>query len=436
MKILTGLVLLATLSLTPPRVSAAPNGDVAQFVTAFNAGTPAAIGAYVQAHVLPAPPGADAPDTAQRLEQLRRAIGTITVATVRDLPRRIVATVRAQRGGWYHLNFLRAPGQAGSDRFGRIAVDLGLPPKRPGQSSQQYISQLGSAGYFSGVVLSAAAGAAPSIAAVGLADRSAGVANTAQTLFNIGSIGKLFTTTAIYQLIERGVLQKSDTIGKWLPDYPNVEARAATIDQLLSMRSGIGDFFNPRFFQGSPEHIRTLQDYLPYFAADPLAFKPGTDQMYSNGGFLVLGLIVEKASGQDFYSYVQQHIFDPAGMNNTSYPAIDQTLPNRARGYSRQWSDLVTYATELRPLGRGEPGRGSSAGGAYSTVGDLYKFSQALQNGSLVKRKYPWNGPGNFYAGGTPGWNAALDIEEGSTTIALANMDPPAAENMVENLQQ
>lgn len=436
MKILIGLILLATVALTPPRAWAAPNGDVAQFVTAFNTGTPSAIGAYVQAHVLPAPRDAGTPDTAQTLERLRQAIGTITVETVRDLPRRIVATVRAQRGGWYHLNFLRAPGQTGAHRFGRIVADLGLPPKRPAQSSQQYISQLGSAGYFSGVVLSAAGGAAPSITAVGLADRSARIANAAQTLFNIGSIGKLFTTTAIYQLIEKGVLRKSDTIGKWLPDYPNVEARAATIDQLLSMRSGIGDFFNPRFFQGSPEHIRTLQDYLPYFAADPLAFKPGTDQMYSNGGFLVLGLIIEKASGQDFYSYVKEHIFDPAGMSNTSYPTIDQILPNRAHGYSRQWSDLVTYGTELRPLGPGEPGRGSSAGGAYSTVGDLFKFSQALRSGSLVKGKYGWNGPGNFYAGGTPGWNAALDIEEGSTTIALANMDPPAAENLVENLQE
>lgn len=433
MKILIGLVLLSYLALAPAGSAPAPNSDVTQFVSAFNAGAPA-LAAYVQAHVVP-PPGAQAPDTAQALPRLRQAIGTITPVSVQELPRRIVATVRAQRGGWYHINFLRVPGQADAHRFGRIVVDLGLPPKPTGQSTRQYVAQLASAGYFSGVVLSATGGAAPSIQAVGFASRKAGVLNTAQTLFNIGSIGKLFTTTAIYQLIEKGVLQKSDTIGKWLPDYPNVEARSATIDQLLSMRSGIGDFFNPRFFQGKPEHIRTLQDYLPYFASDPLAFKPGMGQMYSNGGFLVLGLIIEKASGQDYFSYVKEHIFDAAGMVNTSYPTSDQTLPNRALGYTRQWSDLITYATAMRPAGRGEPGRGSSAGGAYSSAGDLFKFSQALRDGLLVKGKYDWNGPGNFYAGGTPGWNAALDIEEGSTTIALANMDPPAAENLVENLQ-
>jgi CubicO group peptidase (beta-lactamase class C family) len=434
MKILIGLLLLSTLVFSPQRALAAPNSDVAQFVTAFNAGTAGAIGAYVRAHVLPATPGAEGPDAAQSLEQLRQAIGTVTVATVQELPRRIVATVRSKSSGWYRINFVRAP-QAAPHRFARIVTDLGLPPKPSGQSTQQYLSVLSSAGYFSGVVLSAAANARPVVAAVGLANRAAGVQNTADTLFNIGSIGKLFTTTAIYQLIEKGVLHKSDTIGKWLPDYPNVEARQATIDQLLSMRSGIGDFFNPRFFQGSPERIRTLQDYVPFFAADPLAFKPGTSQMYSNGGFLVLGLIIEKASGQDFYSYVREHIFDPAGMTNSSYPPIDEVLPNRALGYTRQWSDLVTYRTELHPALQGEPGRGSSAGGAFSTAGDLFKFSQALQNGSLVKGRYEWNGPGNFYAGGTPGWNAALDIEKGSTTIVLANLDPPAAENLVENLQ-
>ncbi len=433
MKMIFGLVLLSALAFAPQSVSAAPNADVAQFVAAFNTGTPAAIGAYVHAHVLPAPAGVEAPDTAQSLEQLRQAIGTITPAAVQELPRRVVATVRSQNGGWYRINFVRAP-QAAPHSFARIVTDLGLPPKPSGQSTQQYLSDLSAAGYFSGVVISASANAPPLVAAVGLANRAAGIQNTADTLFNVGSIGKLFTTTAIYQLIEKGVLHKSDTIGKWLPDYPNVQARAATIDQLLSMRSGIGDFFNPRFFHGSPERIRTLQDYVPFFAADPLAFKPGTSQMYSNGGFLVLGLIIEKASGQDYYSYVKDHIFDPAGMTKTSYP-IDQVLPNRALGYTRSWSDVVTYRTELRPATQGEPGRGSSAGGAFSTAGDLFKFSQALQNGSLVKGRYQWNGPGNFYAGGTPGWNAALDIEKGSTTIVLANIDPPAAENLVENLQ-
>jgi D-alanyl-D-alanine carboxypeptidase len=433
MKTAIGMVILA--ALVSAQGAASSNQDVAQFVTAFNAAAPGALNAYLESHVVPGPGAGPGPDTAQSLRRLRQAIGTITVATIRDLPRRIVATVQGQRGGWYRLDFLRTPNQSGLHRFAGIAADLALPPKRADQSAQQYLSDIAASGYFSGVVLTAGTGAPPVIAAAGFADRGARIRNAAQTRFNIGSIGKLFTTTAIYQLIEKGVLKKSDTIGKWLPDYPNAAAREATIDQLLSMRSGIGDFFNPRFFQGSPERIRTLQDYLPYFATDPLAFKPGTGQMYSNGGFLVLGLIVEKASGQDFYSYVKEHIFDPAGMAATSYPALGEALPNRALGYTRRWSDLVTYATELRPAERGEPGRGSSAGGAYSTVGDLFKFSQALQNGSLIKGKYQWNGPANFYAGGTPGWNAALDMEKGFTIIVLANQDPPAAENLVENLQ-
>jgi len=433
MKTLIGLVLLSIFASSPQGVSAATSGDVAQFVAAFNTGRSDAIDAYVHAHVLPPRPGAHGPDTSQSLQRLRKVTGTLSLASVNMLPRRIVATVRAQSGGWYALNFFRVPNDPHS--FRDITADLGLPPKSAAQTPQQYVSELASGGFFSGVVLSAATGARPSLFAVGFANRETGIQNTADTRFNIGSIGKLFTITAVYQLIERGVLQKSDTIGKWLPDYPNAEARGATIDQLLSMRSGIGDFFGPRFAKGSPERIRTLQDYLPYFAADPLAFKPGTDQMYSNGGFVVLGLIVEKSSGQDFYSYIKEHIFDPAGMTDTSYPSIDETLPDRAVGYTRQWSDLVTYATALRPVGHGEPGRGSSAGGAFSTAGDLFKFSQALQNGSLVKGKYEWSGPGNSYAGGTPGWNAALDMEKGSTLVVLSNVDPPAAEDLIENLQ-
>src|SRR5581483_1471978 len=154
MKIVIGILFLALPALAQIP-AAVPNGEVSQFVAAFNASTPDVLSAYVRTHVVPGAAPGPRPDTAQALQRLRQAIGTINVVAVHDLPRRIVATVRAQRGGWYHLNFLRAPAQAGANRFGGIVADLGLPPKGPAQSAQAYVSELASGGYFSGVVLSA-----------------------------------------------------------------------------------------------------------------------------------------------------------------------------------------------------------------------------------------------------------------------------------------
>jgi CubicO group peptidase (beta-lactamase class C family) len=407
--------------------------DVRGFAAAFNAGSDA-LDRYVREHLVESSSPQDLRDTVETLRALRAAVGTITVARVNELPRRIVATVKSAAGAWYSVALIRARGGA-PDKYDRIMMNLGLPLTTQGESPDAYLSSIGAQGYFSGAAIIAKDRAPVVAAAYGQANRERGIANTTSTTFNVGSIGKLFTTCAIYQLIEKGTLRPNDTIGRWLPDYPNREARAVTIAQLLTMRSGIGDFFGPRFFQGHPERIRGLRDYLPFFARDPLAFKPGSREMYSNGGFIVLGLIVEKASRQDFYAYVKEHIFAPAGMSDSAYPTLDQSAPNRADGYTRQWSDVVTYQTPLRKA-HGQPGRGSSAGGAYSTVGDLLKFTHAIQNGTLVRGKYQWNSPGNFYVGGTPGWNAAIDMEDDFTIIVLENQDPPAAENLATNLLQ
>ncbi len=179
--------------------------------------------------------------------------------------------------------------------------------------------------------------------------------------------------------------------------------------------------------------IRSLQDYLQFFATDPLLFEPGTGKAYSNGGFIVLGLIVEKASGENFYAYVQEHVFDPAGMRATAYPALDEPSPSRAVGYTRGPAGVPTWSTPARESAPLEPVRGSSAGGAYSTVGDLLAFAQAARDGTLVKGRYWWNGPGTVL-GGAPGWNAVLSVRDGVTTVVLSNQDPPTAERLADIL--
>ena len=432
-KPLPALLALCCVATFPQCGQSATRPTVADFVTVFNAGGADAISTFYRAHVQ-APPGAPGArdDEIGDLRALRAAIGPIKLKSVRDSPRAVVATVKAEHG-WYRFSFMTLP-RGGAKPFGAVLGDLALPPLAPNQNIQQYLRSIAAARYFSGSVLIAKPRSAPFCTAYGTANRQTGTPNTIDTLFNIGSVGKLFTTVAIYQLLERGTVHLNDTIAHWLPDYPNGEASGATVDQLLQMRSGIGDFFSVKFHNAPHAEIRALADYLPFFASDPLAFKPGAGERYSNGGYLVLGLIVEKASGEDFYSYAKEHIFDPAGMMHTAYLTVTGSPAKRAVGYTRRWSGPSTWSTPVQSSQRDEPGRGSSAGGTYSTVGDLLKFSEALRDGTLVKGRYPWNRPGHLVLGGAPGWNAAFLREDGFTVIVLANQDPPAAQNLVEEV--
>jgi len=281
---------------------------------------------------------------------------------------------------------------------------------------------------FSGVVLIAKAGKPIFQKAVGLASKETKTPNRTDTKFNLGSINKIFTQVAILQLIEQGKLAWDDKLGKYLPDYPNKEAaEKVTIRHLVEFQSGIGDFFGKKFDSTPKERIRTINDYLPLFADQPLAFEPGTKNAYSNGGYIVLGAIIEKITGQTYYDYVRDHIFNPAGMTNTDSFFSDDKVPNRAEGYRRNEKGVRVNNVDTRPW------RGSSAGGGYSTAEDLLKFACALRENKLLKPE----GSRRILsraavAGGAPGINAEMEIgpASGYTIIVLGNYDPPNAANV------
>jgi len=277
---------------------------------------------------------------------------------------------------------------------------------------------------FSGVVLIARNANVLFHEAYGFADREAKVPNAKDTKFNLGSINKNFTRAAVLQLVRQGRIALDDPIKKYLPDYPNAEAaEKVKVRHLLSMTSGIGDFFGERYDATPKEKIRTLQDYLPLFADQPLEFEPGTANKYSNGGYLVLGLIIEKAAGVDYYAYVREHIFEPCGMADTdSYPR-DAQVANLARGYARETETAGSpRVLNLATL----PGRGSSAGGGYSTAADMLKYVLALKDRTIL---LPDVANGLGIAGGAPGINSVVewDAASGYIVIVLANFDPPAA---------
>lgn len=200
----------------------------------------------------------------------------------------------------------------------------------------EYVSDLSKADEFSGVVLIARKGTTIFEKAHGTSDREQKLPNELNTRFNLGSINKRFTKTAIHMLAAQGKLALTDPIGKLLPDYPNTSAaKTVTIQHLLDMRSGIDDFFGVRYEQTPKERFRTMTDYLPLFADKPLEFEPRTSRRYSNGGYIVLGAIIEKVTGTDYYTFVRENIFIPAGMLDTDAFDKDKEVPRRALGYTK-----------------------------------------------------------------------------------------------------
>lgn len=316
------------------------------------------------------------------------------------------------------------------------ALRTGLSDDQIGAAIADHARQLFDTGHFSGVVLAAKAGKVVVSRAYGLADVASRTPNTIDTRFNIGSLNKLFTKVAIAQLAEAGKLSLDDTVAQRLPGTALTGADQITIRQLLAHRSGLGDIFGARYEAAPPSRLRELADFLPLFADQPLAFEPGTQERYSNAGYVTLGLIIEKITGEPYRDYVAKHIFAPARMTRTALPAVDDRLPSRATGYTRHGDDHELAARV--PNTKSLPGRPSSAGGAYASAGDLLRFYDALLADRLLSTRWTsWmlndsfddarRSPEIGVAGGAPGINAAIEIAGGWTVIAMANYDPPAA---------
>jgi CubicO group peptidase (beta-lactamase class C family) len=291
------------------------------------------------------------------------------------------------------------------------------------QISQAHIDSIANAQQFSGVILVARNGTPLVERAYGMADREAGRANTIETAFNLGSINKFFTATAIRQLAAAGKLNIDSSLARAWPDYPNQDvARRVTIRQILDHRSGIqGSIFGAP--PGKTRHdVRNLGDYFELFKNQPLQFEPGSRQQYSNAGYIVLGLLIERLSGENYFDYVRRHIYEPAGMTRSGSWPVDSLPANTVIGYTQGDGAALSRNTAILP------GRGSSAGGGYSTAHDLLRLINALR-----ENKIPAGPPSGIgIAGGAPGLNAVLegDLPGGYDVIVLANLDPPAAERV------
>lgn len=213
---------------------------------------------------------------------------------------------------------------------------------------------------------------------------------TLETRLNIASIGKRFTGVAIAQLVDAGKMSFDDTVGKVWPDYPDKEVRdRVTIRQLLTHTSGLGpqDYYDHPRYPALVSRIRSVPDYMKLVVGTPLGNEPGK-YLYSNSGYILLGAIIERLSGESYYDYVARHIFEPAGMKRSLYAASDDETPDKATPLSNFFTRGET--AYIYRLGRPRnttlegPPVGGPQGGAWVTADDLFAFEKAWRAGKLV----------------------------------------------------
>ncbi len=256
-----------------------------------------------------------------------------------------------------------------------------LSEKEVVEKTTTFLEGLKSRDGFSGAVLIAKDGVPILKKAYGYANRSFDVPNRVDTKFNLGSMNKMFTATAIMQLVEQGKISLDGKIVDYIPDYPNQEvATQVTIDQLLTHTSGLGAYWSEEFMKSSKDLFREVEDYMPLFVNDGLLFKPGKQFSYSNAGYMVLGLIIEKVTGENYFDYVRENVYKRAGMLNTDAYENDYNVPNLAIGYTR----MQARKGELKNNLFMHVVKGGPAGGGYSTVHDLLMFGNAIINNKLL----------------------------------------------------
>ncbi len=202
------------------------------------------------------------------------------------------------------------------------------------------------------------------------------------TKFHIASITKSFTAVGILKLYEEGKINLNKPIGNYLDSYPNQKVLdSVTIHQLLTHTAGTKAIYGEKYQNSNKDRYRKLQDYLPLFANDSLAFSPGSKYEYNGGGFVLLGLIIQEVTGENYYDYLQKNIFDPLGMNHTKALEIDGINYNTAEGYSIYINKDKSLAHNYYYISKA-----SGASAHYSTAEDLFKFSKALRNYQLLSK--------------------------------------------------
>ena len=324
----------------------------------------------------------------------------------------------------------------------------------------QYLIEIAAVNEFSGAVLIAKDGKPIFEKSFGYASKKFNVENKIDTKFNIGSISKHITSIAILQLVEKGLIDLNDPIGKYLDMFPEQVAKKVTIKHLLTMSSGWGDYWDNDYYIAHRYEMRNVSDYLNFIKDILLDFEPGTNMQHSNTGYEVAGAIIEKVSGENYYDYIRKNIYEPAGMSNSGSFDIDGPIKNLAEGYTNEHpNDLVKKGFEWSNMYLRLPPRGTPTGGSYSTAQDLLKLDQAQRSYKLLSKDYTNLLLNMFQAklgdpfmmkkaiihivGGAEGVGAVIGLDmmddnmkKGYSIIILSNYDLPVALDLYAKIKK
>jgi CubicO group peptidase (beta-lactamase class C family) len=241
-----------------------------------------------------------------------------------------------------------------------------------------YLDALSRTQNFSGAILVAHQGRVLLKCAYGFANIEWSLPNTPQTRFEIGSLTKQFTATAILHLVEAGKLRLDAPVSTYIPDLPNAWS-LITIHQLLTHTSGIPNTAKLSDYGQGLHHRYSPEELIGLVRDRPLDYEPGAKWKYSNTDYYLLGYLIERLSSESYATYLRHHLFGPLGMGDTGYNSYVAILARRANGYAREDG-------QLQNAERPDPSIPYSAGAVYSTVEDLFKWDEALYAETIIKR--------------------------------------------------
>ena len=359
-------------------------------------------------------------------------------------------------GGWWGITFRF--GQAPKFLVAGLAMNGARPPvavTEPALSEKEAVDEirnlmasLHKKDWFSGTMLIAKGSNVLLTDFAGEANKGDHAPINIDTKFNLGSMNKMFTATAVARLVEAGKLSFDDPLSKYLDEswLPKTVTDKITIRHLITHTSGLGSYFNETYVRSSRALFRKLDDYKPLIKDDRPAFTPGEKFQYSNTGLFLLGVVIEKVTGEDYFDHIRKVIYAPAGMTNSDCYEMDYPIENLAIGYSPDWKSPYKWQNNLyKHVIKGGP-----AGGGFSTVQDLHRFARALLEGKLVSKamlgtmwtdfkgaNYGYGfgvstGPGGKvvgHSGGFDGINSQLSIylDSGYIVAVMSNIDNGAS---------
>ena len=418
---------------------------LASWVNALNSGDEAKLQAYIDKY--------HRKSTAKDYLYLHRVLGELTVLKIeKNEPNDLVAILgEANFDEALRSEFKTDPADpsklafaqsAGTDRPDDVAIPR-LTWEEALKATKARAEGAAAQDKFMGAVLIEDHGKILFEKAFGYGNREAKIPLKMTDKFRLGSMNKMFTAVATLQLVAKGKISLDGTVGQYLPDYPNKEiANKVTIRMLLTHTGGTGEIFGDDFDKHRLE-LKTLADYVKLYGSRAPEFQPGSKSDYSNYGFILLGVIIGKVSGENYYDYVRDHIFRPAGMTDTGSLPESESVSGRVNGYMQKDGKWVRNTDTL-------PWRGTSAGGGYSTARDLLRFAHAMMDGKLLpnglrdaatrsQTEGNWYGYGfelhgtglarsYGHTGGAPGMATEMRIYPDArvVVIELSNIDPGA----------